>query len=107
MTLKDELKTDMAIFFNDNEFATIATKGGQTFNVIFDQTTDNFDEGDVTVNNDRIEILADQDRVNQINIVIGDQIIINTVTYNVIDLDDEGETISTGLIKLFLSKRVI
>lgn len=103
MSFKDDLQADMDTFFNTNEFAVEAiwSGSGTPINVVFDQTSNNFDTGDVDVIQDRIEILTDQNKVQGIK--TGDTITIAPNVYTVIEPDDQGETIATGFIRLILS----
>lgn len=105
MTFKTDIINDMSVFLNTGEFATDAIYKTNTIQVIFDQTSDNFDVGEVEIVRDRIEILANQSDVT--GVVIGDVIDINAVTYYIIDIDDQGETNTTGFIRLILSLEMI
>jgi hypothetical protein len=101
MTFKDDMVTDMDVFFNTDEFATAATFNSNPISIIFDQLSDNFQVGDVDVIENRLEALVNQAEVP--NIVVGDIIIVNSINHYVIDIDDQGETDSTGHMRLILS----
>ena len=101
MSFKDQLQQDLDVFFNDEEFTDEALlESGETVSVYFDEKDDVvFDSGlDSDVSASVPSITCKADDVS--SLVHGDSIIVNNMTYYVIDMDPP----QSGVRKLYLSK---
>ena len=101
MSFKDQLQQDLDVFFNDEEFTDKALlESGETISVYFDEKDDVvFDSGldsDVSASVPSVTCKAN----DVLSLVFGDSIIVNNMTYYVIDMDPS----QSGVRKLYLSE---
>lgn len=101
MSFKDQINQDLDVFFNDEEFTEIATlSNGLSISVYFDEKDDVvFDTGldsDVSASVPSATCKS----VDVASMRHGDSVVVNSITYYVIDMDPP----QNGVRKLYLSK---
>ena len=101
MSFKDQASKDLEVFFNNEEFAEIGLlENGLSISVYFDEKDDVvFDTGldsDVSVSVPSVTCKS----VDVASMSHGDSIVVNNITYYVIDMDPP----QNGVRKLYLSE---
>jgi hypothetical protein len=98
MTFKDDLITDLDLFFNNSEFAVDVTYNAATIQGIFNDAFDAAVESEVG-----IESSVPQVKVRSSDVVAAvhnETMTINSVVYNIIGLNPDG----TGITVVLLSQ---
>ncbi len=98
MALKDDILSDLDVFFDADEFAVPVTYNSLTFNGIYDNTFAEDDQGEIQVDTLNPQIMVKSSDVT--SLAKGDTMTVNSIAYKVRSIQPDG----TGVTTIFLTR---
>lgn len=95
-TFKEDLTSDLDVYFNEDEFAVDVTYNAATIQGIFDDEFTSAIDGDIGVETTDPQVLVRTSDV--VGALHGETMTINSVVYNIIGIQPEGTEVTLILL---------